>query len=311
MAFDQIGLGIVADDGNGDKARIGGQRINAVIGAANAGQFQGFKNRVRNGDFCVAQRGTSFASPSNGAYTLDGWINISTASMTVTISRQDFAPGQADVPDAPDHYLRWAMTGTASGNPWIEQRIENVRALAGQTCVLSFWAKASRTENLVARVQQNFGSGGSTPAVTAIQKNDNALDTSWAHKTLQFTMPSISGKTIGTSSYLALQFYFLSGISAITVELADVQIEPADSTTPKASAFERLPIGVQLAQCQRFYVAKSVRTENGSRHIPLPPMRAAPSVTSSNGSAGNVTADGFELTNTGAATSNITASAEL
>ena len=100
------------------------------------------------------------------------------------------------------------------------------------------------------RMQQNFGSGGST--TVSVAQSTVALTTSWALKTVEIDFDSLSGKTIGTASYLALQMYFLSGIGAITIDIADVQLEPVDTTTPKPSPFERLPIAIQTALNRRY-----------------------------------------------------------
>lgn len=309
MSFGTINVGTTANDGNGDPLRTAMQTVNAALGGANAGQMQGFKNRVHNGDFSIAQRGTSFSSPADGAYTLDGVRHTSSGGMTTTISQQAFTPGQTDVLHEPTHYLRWLLSGTSSGNPWIEHRIENVRTMAGRKAVLSFWVKGSRAENVVCRIQQNFGSGGS--AEVSAFSDTVAITTSWVRKSLEVDMASISGKTIGTSSYITIQLYFLSGISSITTDIADLQLEPADTDSPVASPFERLPDAIQRAWCQRYYAAKTVLTENGSRHIPLPAMRTTPTVAVSVGAASGVNEDGFDLSHSTSASSSVTASAEL
>ena len=95
--------------------------------------------------------------------------------------------------------------------------------------------------------------------------------------TVTATIPSISGKTLGTNnnSYLILAIWFDAGSTfnartdslgqqSGTFEIAQVQVEPGPVATP----FERRPIGTELALCQRYYYtlsgAPASRTENGA-----------------------------------------------
>lgn len=79
----------------------------------------------------------------------------------------------------------------------------------------------------------------------------------------------------------------------------------------QGSAFEHRPLSLELAECAMYYQAKTVRSENGSRHIPLAHMQGIPVVNVGVGAAANITPDGFELTHTAAADCTVTASAEL
>lgn len=78
-----------------------------------------------------------------------------------------------------------------------------------------------------------------------------------------------------------------------------------------AARHEHRPIQIERDLCARYYQAKTVRSENGSRHIPLTKMRAAPTVAVGVGSAANITVDGFELSHSAAADCTVTATAEL
>lgn len=86
-----------------------------------------------------------------------------------------------------------------------------------------------------------------------------------------------------------------------------VQLEEGAQNTE----FDLRPLEIEKRLCSPYYQKKTVRSENGDRHIPLMPMRAAPTVTVSAGTANNITADGFELNHSAAASIDITASAEL
>ena len=204
-----------------------------------------FRNLIINGGMEVAQRGTSFTS-SSGIYTLDRW-ELSTA-VSATVTQETFTPGQTDVPNEPKNYLRF-KNNSASSKPDLIYKIEDVRTGAGQTLTLSFYAKASQSMTTSIYTTQNFGSGGS--GGVGGEKGTINLTTSWTKHTLTFSQASISGKTIGTSSFLMLYLVrILSGFSQNAyVDITNVQLEVGSSATD----FEKRSYGEELARCQRYY----------------------------------------------------------
>lgn len=214
--------------------------------------FVAGKNKIINGDFGVWQRGTSFSNPSNGAYTADRFdILYDGTGATRTISQQTFTPGSAPVSGYEGStFFRFALSAAGTGNTTnvIEHRIEDVRTFAGQTVTLSFWAKYGSTTNLGVYLLQNFGSGGSTQVNTTLSAS-TSIGTSWTRYTLTATLPSISGKTIGTSSYLNV-YFALGGGSAFTFDIWGVQLERGSVVTPFTTASGS--IGGELALCQRY-----------------------------------------------------------
>jgi len=230
----------------------------ATINGTSPGQR---RNLIINGDFSIAQRGVSFVGLAAGSYTLDRWLFVSAGGMTVDISQEDFVPGQTDVPGAPAHYLHWSQTGTASGNPWIEQHIENIRSLPPGEATLSFYAKASRSISVISRLRRNFGSGGST--TDQIAQDTLALTTGWEKFEVPVTVTSLTGKTLGAGHYLSLEFYLLGGETSVAIDLADIQLECG----PVASLFERLGAADNLRLCQRF------SPRHGRMTLPRPALR--------------------------------------
>jgi hypothetical protein len=130
----------------------------------------------------------------------------------------------------------------------MRQRIEDVRTLAGQTVAISFWAKASSATTLSAALGQNFGSGGSTAVFQGF--GSQAIGTSWTRFVGTVTVPSISGKTVGTNSYLEC-FISNPNNETNTIDLWGVQLEAGSVATP----FRRNANSIQgeLAACQRYY----------------------------------------------------------
>jgi hypothetical protein len=213
------------------------------------------KNGFINGDFGVWQRGTSFTvSPSAFQYSADRWLYQSDPSLTTTITQQTFTPGTAPVSGYEGTYfLRLATTGTTTGYPTLNQRIEDVRKYAGQTITVSFWAKASSACNANSALNQNFGGGGSSSI--QIGYPSYYIGTTWQRISFQYNVPSISGKTVGTSNYMEIQMvYFNPGtVMPGTIDIWGAQIETGPTATQFTTA--SASIGGELALCQRYLPA--------------------------------------------------------
>ncbi len=238
----------------------------ATVSAINGGPLAGMRNAIINGNFDIWQRGTS---QTGGGYgSADRWFtNLNTSA--VTVSRQTFTLGQTDVPNEPTFYCRWVVSSVAntSGAVVPTHKIESVRTFAGQQVTVSFWAKADATKNIAIEFAQNFGTGGSPSAeVTSIGVTKKQLTTSWQKITHTVTLPSITGKTLGSdgNDHLGLFIWFDAGSDfnsrtdslgqqSGTFDIAQVQVEAGPVATP----FERRPIGTELALCQRYYIQKA------------------------------------------------------
>ena len=221
-----------------------------------------FRNKIINGSFDIWQRGTSQTSSGYGSD--DRWRNDHTGS-TKTHSQQLFTVGQTEVPGNPRYFSRTVVTSAAgSGNQVNKyQYIEGVRNLAGQTATLSFWAKADANKNMAIEFVQSFGTGGSPSAtIVSIGVTTCALTTSWKKFTVTVSIPSISGKTLGSNNddSLALVFWFDAGSTynsrtnslgqqSGTFDIAQVQLE-AGST---ATAFEQRSPIVETSLCKRYF----------------------------------------------------------
>lgn len=197
----------------------------------------------------VWQRGTSFAA---AGYTADRWNIVAASGQTVAVSRQTFTPGAAPVDGYENQYfLRTTWSGTPVGYFWLNQKIEDVRMFAGQTVTVSFWAKAgTATTAFATMIEQNFGSGGSVAA--QVSGSAISLTTSWQRFSTTLNVPSISGKTIGTNSYLDVRpLYSGTSVNGNAIDVFGLQIEVG----PVATAFRRNQPNIQaeLAACQRYY----------------------------------------------------------
>jgi hypothetical protein len=223
--------------------------------------FTAGKNKIINGDFGVWQRGTNIAL-SNGSYVYgaDRWTTYSGFSAgSMSMSQQTFTPGSAPVAGYEGTYFGRINCASTCSFVQMEQRIEDVRSFAGQTVTFSFWAKASTSIVLTPGFYQDFGTGGSTGVNT--NGTNITLTSSWTRYTSTVSLPSLSGKTIGTNSSLHTSFVYVSGVlNSATIDFWGVQVE-ASST---ATSFQTATGTVQgeLAACQRYYY----RTTSGSAY---------------------------------------------
>jgi len=147
----------------------------------------------------------------------------------------------------------------------LQQNIEDVRRLSGKTVTISFWAWASSgTPKISVELVQFFGSGGSPSPFVSVPISAITISTTPTRYTLSVALPSVSGKTFGTTAgtdYTGLVFYLSAGSTYATRSsnigfqtgvflFWGVQLEIGSVMTP-------LDYGgspqQQLAQCQRFY----------------------------------------------------------
>lgn len=209
----------------------------------------GRKNYIINGNFDIWQRGTSLTGQTSSKYLADRW-RTEPSTTTYDYNQGTFTVGQTDVPNNPQFYADFTITG-ADDNFRPEQRIEDVRTLAGETITISFWAKYTTNPPTDFRttIRQYFGSGGSSDVYTVFASGQT-LTTSWQKFEVTGTVPSISGKTIGTGNLLSISPFWNGNNETFDVQIAQVQVEKGSVATD----FEVRPIGEEFALCQRYYL---------------------------------------------------------
>jgi len=213
--------------------------------------FLAGKNKIINSDFGIWQRGTSFTNPAGG-FTADRWAhNADGSGKTIVISQQTFTPGTAPVAGYEGTYfyrLNQTVAGTGGTFNVFQTGLEDVRLFAGQTVTLSLWAKADASRLLGFTFVQDFGSGGSSTVGTFL--TGPTLTTAWSRYSVTLTIPSVAGKTIGTSSALRIQISVPVNTTQ-TVDVWGVQLEAGSVATPFTTASGT--VQGELALCQRYY----------------------------------------------------------
>jgi hypothetical protein len=249
-----------------DSSTSTGLRYQSLFGAN--------KNKMLNADFYINQRGFT-SSTATGGFVFDRWQQ-NNVDGTVTFSAETFTPGAAPVAGyEAANYPRIVTTGQTATNALaiLTQKMEDVRTFAGQTITVSFWAQAgSGTPSIAIELDQQFGSGGSTRVTTFVAKT--AITTSWVRYSATVAVPSISGKTIGTSSFLSLGLWVSAGtdfnartsslgIQSNTFNIWGVQVEAGSVAT----AFQTATGTIQgeLAACQRYYYQNSATNNQYTR----------------------------------------------
>lgn len=268
------------------------------------------RNLLHNGLFNVAQRGTG-PWATNG-FNFDRWATY------IGAAGDSFSVAPAGLSDANrtaigDEAARVAhfntfTGGAAAGNVILtQQNIERVSRLSGKTVTVSFWAATGTALKLGVSIDQNFGTGGSPSAGVLGAGQAVTLSTTPTRYTMTYTLPSITGKTLGTNGddTTALVFWYSAGSSSATragnigvqsgvIWFWGVQLEVGSVATP----LEKPDPQQDLAKCQRFYqlftllvtmyYAGAGSTVYYSNLVPVP-MRAAPTVTVTSSGNGNIT----------------------
>jgi len=250
------------------------------------------ENRIINGAFDFWQRGTS--STSAGYVAADRWAQDLSGG-TSTMSRQAFTLGDTLGSNSPTYFLRQTVSGQtlASHYSVIYQNIEGVRSYAGQTITVLGWARrTSGTGNMAVEGQQFFGTGGSPSAtVNTISPTTATLTGSYAPFAVTMTIPSITGKTLGTNNndYFGLLFWTSAGsnfnartnslgLQTIGVDLWGIHIKQGTHTVAAAGLYRQPELGPELGRCQRYYQILELYQQGGFINSYPHSMRAAPSV---------------------------------
>ena len=269
----------------------------------NVGFGQAGKNKIINGDFNINQRNFSSTS-TNLAYGFDRFF-ISYGGGTLTNSAQTFTAGTAPVAGYEGRNFARLVTASQSAAGDFAayvQRIESVRTFAARTVTVSMWAKASTgTPKIGVSISQDFGVAGSSLVITSAPTQ--TITSSWVRYSFTLAVPSIAGKTIGTSGdNLTVTFwtsagttisglgYPAVGIQNVTIDTWGWQLEAGSIATPFQTASGGSP-QAELAMCQRYFYAVSrnlvnrligqaISTSRAITVLMFPvPMRTSPSVT--------------------------------
>lgn len=236
-------------------------RLGSDLTEAFAAGALSLRNRLINGGFDVWQRG---ASASVGGYLADRW-NLQLGTGTVIAqNRVQPSPGQMGPGSRYGFSCNITNAGDATnGAAVLTQRIEGVDTLQGNITVSFIAATDTGVKKIGVNVTQNFGTGGSPSASVQLtpQLVTPGIVLGGTRQVVQFALPSLVGKTIGSGNndFLEIEFYFsggtaFNGIAGVGPQtgwfyLGQVQVEQGLIATP----FEIRHVPLELLMCQRYY----------------------------------------------------------
>jgi hypothetical protein len=288
------------------------------------------RNLIHNPLFRVQQRGVGPWTVAG--YTADRWL-VSTGTAGGTRSITIVTTGDTALTAFGDEAAQYNLVytfagGSAAGDfDMIRQRIEGLHRTSNCTVTVSFSSFClSGTPKIGVSIWQNFGTGGSPSATLQPSGQSVTISTTAARYSLTFVVPSVVGKTFGTtanSDFTDLIFWFSSGgtfntqagsigVQSNTVHIYGVQLEIGSVAT----ALEKPDPRNDLANCQRFYqtgqvywagYATASMIVNASASWIVTP-RVAPQMAIATQASGNLTSPSM-VGNTNTATGTGTATA--
>ncbi|WP_298981573.1 hypothetical protein [uncultured Roseibium sp.] len=194
-------------------------------------------NYLLNGNFARNTRGE--ASYPNSGYTLDRWRLDRQAGAFQTISQG----GPRALGGSSKYNLVWERTATGASDDRLEQRIPDVRTLAGKTVTAVFSLAASADMTISFRMRQYFGTGGSPSSQNDFFREDIAVlaasgETQFKYS---FTVPDVAGLVTGSNDNDFLGFAFIrqrTGGDGV-VSLQNVGLYEGDLTNENVTFWDR------------------------------------------------------------------------
>jgi len=231
--------------------------LDITLSTLNNGQLAGTRNPIINGSFQVWQLGTSFTLGTHLQKNADRWnFDFNGTAGTGVITRTQVSTAAWTSTFYPVYCARINQSVAGVGNTFYDfsTQIEGVGIFAGQTVTVSFYAfcdTAKATTLTAVKTEQYFGSGGSPSSSVFTISDSITLTNSWVRYSVQATLASVSGKTLGTNSDDTLNVIFTLPLNVIfDIYIADVQIESGSVATP----FEYRSRAAVMNDCQRYLV---------------------------------------------------------
>jgi hypothetical protein len=288
----------------------------------------GMKNIIINGDMSIAQRGTSATGLGNGDtgyHTVDRFKFVENNAPTCEFTQTQ----STDVPSGQGFATSLKMDcttaqGSLAGDDFIyintSAEGQNLQYLKkgtanAESTTLSFWVKSNKTGTYIFEIIDRDNDRAISKSYTI------SLASTWEKKTITLDGDTTGALDNDNARSFEIIFWLLAGANfqsgtlqtswntRTTTNDAVGQVNLADNTANEwyvtgvqleagttASDFEFLPVDVNLARCQRYYIkiaegasqpihmAMSYNSTQASAIILLPnPMRTTPSIDQTSG----------------------------
>jgi len=242
----------------------------------------GRRNLLINGDFKVAQRGTTFAAAASGTMVSDRWSPLASSNPSQNI-------GYTRSTDAPKGFkystklsVSTAISSLASSDYYIfrhrgfeQQDIEhlNFGTADAKEITLSFWVKSNKTGTMFAEWQMPTSSA----SIELAKPYTIDVANTWEYKTITYPANTVhTSNAADNAGGLFLYMWIAAGatyaggtlntswnnntnrVTGITnyldstsneIYFTGFQLEVGDTATP----FEHRSYGEELAACQRYF----------------------------------------------------------
>jgi hypothetical protein len=266
-----VGLNV----GSGKKLVVAGTQ---TLAGENMTPYTGFKNRIINGDFKVAQRGTSFTSGSNSddTYNLDRWYVLSDGNDIVDITQTTTVPTGAQNSIGLDVETINKKFGIAQiieasncfdvigGNVTLsfQAKVSSLTKLDNVKCAIVAWSGTADT--VTSDIISAWGAEGTNPTLIANATYENtpanlSVTTSFASYSVTANVDTASTKNIIVFIWSDVTDTTLGDFLYIT----NVQLESGSTAT----SFDYRPIGTELALCQRYYFQYAAASADGQEAV--------------------------------------------
>lgn len=293
-------------------------QVSSVSGE-DGGQLAGFRNKIRNGNMNIAQRGATYALTTTLAYgSLDGW-QAKQAGTAAGILNQSAGAAQTGIPN----FSKLGRTAASAqlGAYLMQQALMSVDSipLAGKVVTLSFVAYAgadfsAAASSMSANIYTGTGTDQSTATMQAWSGTTNPATVLQAITTTP-TVYSITGLIPLTATQIGVSFgYTPVGTAGAddNLYISNVQLEIGSVANPYE---QRSDVIEDLISRYFLKIFPCFVTVTATPTTILATMRATPTVTA-NGSPGgfastNTNAEAIIISQTVAAQQTITATAEL
>jgi len=246
------------------------------------------RNLMINGDYTIAQRGTSFTSQTGVAYHLDRW-EMYAYNMGTGVYRVDQS---TDAPAGFSNSNKVSCTTAdasqdANNQMFFQQMIEGLNSShinyfvsSPDTLTLSFWVKANRTGSYSCGLKLSDNGSAQDNTSTRIYNATYSVSVAntWENKTITIVLDTNSDTKVVTNGFaMAVQFW-LGGGTNRDGSAADSWINNGNAATasdnldilgstsndwyitgvqlevgPVATPFEHLTFGEDLSLCQRYF----------------------------------------------------------
>ena len=255
-----IGFKLVAKGTGEITAKVNGSDV------FNASSSFGFKNRIINGDFKIAQRGTSFTSGSNSddTYNLDRWYVLSDGNDIVDITQTTTVPtgaqnsigldvetinkkfGIAHIIEASNCYDAIGGNVTLS----FQAKVSSITKLDNVKCAIVAWSGTADT--VTSDIISAWGVEGTNPTLIANATYENTPAN--LSVTTSFASYSVTAN-VDTASTKNIILFIWSDVTDTTLGdflyVTNVQLEKGSTAT----SFDYRPYGTELALCQRYFIS--------------------------------------------------------